>query len=177
MLSRKAEDYLEAIRLNPSYATAHHWYSDLLRYVGRYEEALRQNKLSQELDPLSLMIKANEASVLYRARQYDQAINVLQNLLDMDANFAPAHLILGLVYLEKGMSQEAVTELEKAVALFGDSPQFRACLAMGYASAGMRDAALEILEELTSEATPLRYHVAIVFSALGDEDQAIAWLQ
>jgi len=44
-----------AIELNPNYATAHHWYSELLMGLGRHEEALAEIRRALEIDPLSLL--------------------------------------------------------------------------------------------------------------------------
>src|SRR5205085_2467338 len=36
-------EYREAIRLDPNYATAHHWYAQFLCYRGRFDEALAES--------------------------------------------------------------------------------------------------------------------------------------
>jgi TolB-like protein len=49
-----ADEYCrKAIELRPNYATAHHWYSELLLRLGRAEEGLAEAKLAKQLDPLS----------------------------------------------------------------------------------------------------------------------------
>src|SRR5262249_9473003 len=48
------QGYLRAIELKPNYATAHHWYAMFLSAMGRTDEARREIKLAQDLDPLSL---------------------------------------------------------------------------------------------------------------------------
>jgi len=49
-----AEDgFQDAIRLNPSYASAHLWYSHYLSMRKRPDEALREVRLAHMLDPLS----------------------------------------------------------------------------------------------------------------------------
>ena len=39
------ESYRRAIELNPSYATAHQWYGEMLTGMGRHEEAMRLSDL------------------------------------------------------------------------------------------------------------------------------------
>jgi len=173
--SNVERDFKRAIELNPSYATAHQWYAELLTLMGRHEEAVVEIRLAQELDPLSLIANAIEGWVLYYARQYDQAIEELQQVLDMDPNFPNTHGFLGWVYLEKGMYQEAVTEWEKATALSGGA--FDTGPALAYAAMGKRGEALEILEELKLETPPPAYDVARLNLALGDEEEALAWLE
>ncbi len=49
--------YRRAIALNPSYATARHWYGgDLLGMLGRFDEAQEQMEIAVKLDPLSGII-------------------------------------------------------------------------------------------------------------------------
>ena len=39
------KEYTRAIQLNPNYATAHHWYSNLLSDLGRREEAIAEKNM------------------------------------------------------------------------------------------------------------------------------------
>ena len=55
-------------------------------------------KLAQELDPLSLIVNTAVGMVFYFSRQPDPAIEQLRKTLEMDPNFVPARLQLGVVY-------------------------------------------------------------------------------
>src|SRR5262249_60504183 len=66
--------FKRAIELNPDYAMAHNWYSQYLSFMGRTDEAIREAKRAQEIDPLSLFNNSTIGFVLYLARRYDQAI-------------------------------------------------------------------------------------------------------
>jgi len=67
-------DFRRAIELNPNYATAHHWYALVLMSLARFDEAIKEIKRAQELDPLSLVINRNVGTVFLHARLYGQAI-------------------------------------------------------------------------------------------------------
>jgi tetratricopeptide (TPR) repeat protein len=69
------------------------------------------------------------------ARRYDQAIVEYRKSLDLDPNFAPAHLVLGQAYEQKGMLKEAAAELEHAVTLSGCGAIYLASLAHAYSGA------------------------------------------
>ena len=57
-------EYLTAIRLNPSYATSHHWYGiTLLAPLRRLGEALEEIRRARECDAISLSIRRDEALV------------------------------------------------------------------------------------------------------------------
>src|SRR5207302_2697770 len=81
------KEYRRAIELNPSYATAHEWYSESLALQGRFQEALAESEHARELDPLSLIIAADNGAILYFSRQYDAAIARFRTVLDMDPGF------------------------------------------------------------------------------------------
>ena len=171
--------FKRALKLNPGYATAHHWYAEHLAAMGRRDEALAQMKRALELDPLSLIINTLAGWVYYRARNYDQAIAELQRTLEMDPNFVPAHLFLGWSYLQKGLYKEAVSEFESAKQFSESDTVALAGLGHVYAKAGQTSKARKVLSELkelskTSFVSP--YDIALIYVALGDRDKAFEWL-
>jgi TolB-like protein/Flp pilus assembly protein TadD len=169
-----------AIELNPSYPVAHQWYALLLSSLGRHDEAIAEAKRAHELDPLSLQSDAQVGLHYYFARQYDQAIQRLHQTLELDPNFPPAHYWLGIAYLEKGASQEALEALQTAVRLSGSSGLFEPDLARAYGLTGKRDAARRILGEL-QELSRKKYvpadSIAIIYIGLGDKNRALEWLE
>jgi len=69
----------------------------------------------------------------YMARDYSRAIDQNRNSVELDPNFAAAHLLLGEDYLGAGLHSEAVNELKKAANLSGDSPLYTAQVAVALA--------------------------------------------
>ena len=110
--------------MNPSYATAHHWHAEHLGFRGRFEEAWRESERAHELDPLSLIIAADNGVLLYYARQYDRAIAQFRSVLDMDPHFSRAEMVI-FAYVEKGMFAEALAAAE---ALLRNDPRFQKLL-------------------------------------------------
>ena len=103
------KEFRRAIDLNPNYATAHHWYGEeVLAAMGRSAEAVAELKRAEELDPLSRAISTTHGYVLYLARENDAAISQLRKTLELDANFAVAHMYLGRAYAQKKMSSGRV---------------------------------------------------------------------
>jgi serine/threonine protein kinase/tetratricopeptide (TPR) repeat protein len=179
-LPASERDFLHAIELSPGYATAHQWYAICLTVMGRHEEAVAEAKRAQELDPLSLIINAGLAMRFYYMRQYDRAIEQLRKTLEMDPNFVVAHEYLGRAFEQKGMYSEALEEFELGKTLSRGGAAFPARLGRAYALAGRKDAALQMLRELSELATK-RYvspfQFAMVSTAMGDNDQAFRWLE
>jgi TolB-like protein len=64
----KAErEFREAIDLKPNYAAAHNWYAAFLNVMVRFDEAAKEQRVAEELDPLSLTIAMNAADPYYFA--------------------------------------------------------------------------------------------------------------
>ncbi len=172
--------FQRALRLNPNYPNAHQYYGAFLSSMGRFDEAIREAKRGQELDPLSLRGNLDVGFFLHNARRDDEAIPWFRRVLDMDPTFLRTHWVLGLALVQKKRYDEAITELQKAVELSGSGPAQLGSLGYAYAVAGRRAEALEIVEKLKESS---REHyvppatVSIVFSGLGEKDQAMAWLE
>jgi len=174
------KEFERAIALNPGYATAHHWYAWHLALVRRYDEALVEMRKAQNLDPLSLVINADLAELLGLAHAYDEAIQQSRRTLELDPGFGLAHNHLGQAYLQKQMINEAIAELQKAVALSGGGATCVANLARAYMAAGRRSDAMALLVDLRKRSSPLHSYaseVAVIYTALGDFDQAMTWLE
>ena len=150
--------------------------------MGRHDEAIAEAKRAQELDPLSVRLAADVGYQLYFARRYDEAIEQFKKKIAMDPNYPPTHARLGITYLQKGMYEEAILELEKARALDNspERPGRFAWPAYAYAVSGQRDKAERMLAELKEQAKqrhipPISF--AIIYTGLGEKDQAFAWLE
>jgi serine/threonine protein kinase/Tfp pilus assembly protein PilF len=169
-------DYKRAIELNPSYATAHHWYAFHLTGLGRHDEAIAEIKIAQELDPLSLIISRNLGMFFYYARQYDKAIEAFQRTIDMDPSFSEAHFGLGVAYFQKSMYEEALAEFQKEISQTGIGIT---AIGITYAKMGRRDEAQQVLDDLINRSkeewvSPIG--MARLYFALGENDQGFKWL-
>lgn len=173
-------EFNRALQLSPGYPTARHWYSLHLTRLGRNKEAEEQSKRALELDPLSLIINTDAGETYYCARKPDEALLHLHRALDLDPDFAEAHLVLGKVYELKGEFSKAVAEYGIANRLFGDAPNVRALQGHALARAGKRDEAQAVAAKLEKSETR-RYvsgvDIAIVYCGLGESDKAMDRLE
>jgi len=174
------KEFRRAIELNPGYATAHHWYAWHLALLHRYDEAIVEMRKAERVDPLSLVINADLAELLALAHSYDESILQSQKTIEMEPNFGLAHNHLGQAYLQKHMTDQAIAELQKAVTLSGRSPTCMANLARAYVASGSRSEADMLLGELkkrSSVGQSYASEIAVIYTALGDSNQAMAWLE
>lgn len=174
-------EFLQAIELNPNHAETRHWYSIYLAHLGRHAEALREARLAQELDPVSVLMSQTTGMVLCLAREYDQAIEALMKTLEMDRNFVSAISTLGLVYAEKGMYESAVEHFEKVMTLVGKAPRveasIKAMIGYAYAASGKTFEALELAGEVSTLSGAPPFYIAAIYATLGEKDQAFEWLE
>jgi len=169
-----------SIALNPGYPVGHQFYADYLKATGRFDEALAEMRQALELDPLSMALNTGLGHVLYLARDYDAAIEQYRIALKIDPTFGPAHLWFGRPYLQKGLYDEAIAEIRLAVTASNASTISLAVLAHAYASAGRSGEARRILADLLERSRTKylpSYWLALVYTGLGEPDEAIAWLE
>jgi tetratricopeptide (TPR) repeat protein len=147
--------------------------------MGRTEEAMNEIRRAQELDPLSLIINVAVGYLAYLARRYDEALKECRKVLEMDSSFPPVHMALAVIYHQTGMRDEAVAEYEKIFDLDGDAETARAVretfAASGY-EAAMRAVVGRMLNRPGNLQPPLGF-IAQTLARLGDNDQAIAYLE
>jgi TolB-like protein/Flp pilus assembly protein TadD len=174
-------EYKRALELNPGDPRAHHWYAGYLMYVGRFEDGISEARRARDLDPLSLPVNNALAGRLLVAGRYDEALEQVQKTLELNPHFAPAHQTLGWVYLNKGKHAEAIQEFQQALQLSGtDDTDLVLDLGFAYATAGNREEARRILaklKKLHERGLVPSGSIAILYGALGELDEAFAWLE
>jgi len=173
-------EFKSAIACNPNYPTAHQWFALCLAAQERFDEALSELEIAQNLDPLSLIIHASRGLTSFFAGDFDRMISENQKILEMDAGFTLSYYELGLAFTEKKMFEEAISAMEKVVELTGESPRMSAHLGSTYAASGNVKEAEIILRNLLKEAqkdyvSPL--DIAMIYARLDKKDEAFEWLE
>jgi serine/threonine protein kinase/Tfp pilus assembly protein PilF len=177
---RAENEFIRAIELNPSYATARTWYAEHLWSIGRHDVSIQQAKLALELDPLSPMISTILGVAFYFAGDYDRAISQYLKTLENTPNFQRAINWLGFSYVKKAMYPEAIEHFQSVIKLSDGQSADLAALGYVYALAGQRDEAEAVLRQLES-LSDQRYvspvDMAMLHVGLDNIDQAIEYLE
>lgn len=171
-------EFQRAIELNPNYATAHHWYAEHLTWLGRFDEALQESERARQLDPLSLIIAADNGAILYYSRQYDRAIAQFLAVREMDPNFPRSYLI-DAAYEQKGQCNAARTNVEKLHAI-AESAWVLAEIVIVDACSGERTEARQAMSRLLKLNRHQQIDSAVLleaYASLRDKDQAFAYLE
>ena len=173
-------EFRQAISMDPTYATAHHWYAmSCLAPLGRLDEALNEILTAQSLDPVSPIISRDVAVIYYYRREFESALEQCDQTIELNPHFPAAFWILGLIQEQRKDYQEAKAAFQRASHLTSDSPRKHAALGHLYAVSGQRKLCFETLHELEQ----LRAHryvspfdIASIHFALGQNDTAFEWL-
>jgi TolB-like protein/DNA-binding winged helix-turn-helix (wHTH) protein len=173
------KEYRRALQLDPDYATAHQWYAECLGFQGRLDEAFAESERARKLDPLSLIIAADNAALLYYSRQYDRAIDEFRRVLEMEPNFPRAYIVI-YPLVEKGLFAEALADVDNWSRL-GDSPWPLAVQVYVYARSGQMAQARRSLKKLEQMDRQPQYldPAAMLMAHVGldNKEETFTWLQ
>jgi eukaryotic-like serine/threonine-protein kinase len=179
---REAEKELKrAIELKPDFAEGHALYSKLLDATGRVDEAIVEQKRASEVAPHTPHRGGRSffGEKHFHARRYDLAAEEFRKSVENDPGNPNEHIGLGEVYVQQKKLAEAVAEARKAKALIQNN--FKQLTRVGaiLAAAGDTEEATKILVEAKkrqSKVPILAHNIALIYAALGNNTEAIAWL-
>ena len=171
--------YRRAIELNPGYPTGHQLYAEYLRDMGCFEEALKEIRKAQELDPLSPLYVLVEGIVLIASRRPAEASALYDRLVGTHPNYPAGYLYRGLAYLHEGRYEATLEAMDQA------DPQrdFPDALAIRGMALGCLDRKKELqtlLEEfnrLSERRYVSSFHWAFIHLASGDLERALDLLE
>jgi tetratricopeptide (TPR) repeat protein len=167
-------EYVKAIALDSSFATARYWHAQLLHHNGRFDESFREAQRAIALEPASLTFRAGTTLHLVASRRLDAADSAFRVVNAFDSTAA-------LVLLDKGNLEIARQRYGDAVATFerlAKVPNLTSGLKLGslayaYALAGRAADARAALARLPSDTLLACAEAAAALDALGDRDAAV----
>jgi TolB-like protein/Flp pilus assembly protein TadD len=170
-----------ALELDPSSPLVRVRYaiSDLLPH-GQLKEAIAEVERALEFDPLSCMLHFWLSIFLWLARDYDRAMREARFIERLDPEFSGAQMVLGNVFRESGMLEDAIVAHRRAVDLSGGMPQMMGLLGLDMARSGNTAEARSLLHRL--QATASQTYVsptsfAWIHLGLGEIDDAFVWME
>ncbi|MFI4975520.1 MAG: tetratricopeptide repeat protein [Caulobacterales bacterium] len=175
-------EFERAIELDPSSATAHHWFATFLSVRGQYARSIAEIDKAAALDPQSLAIVSDRAFLVYLAGRKEDGMAALKAIGRAHPEFLSPHNYLARIAYFEGRDQDFIDESRRAAALTGDRQRLAivAAASRGYAASGHTGLLRAVLEEQIRQfrlgvVTP--YRVAQTCALLGDSAQAISYLQ
>jgi TolB-like protein len=171
-----------AIALKPSYAWARSSLGDLLRPQGRVKEAIEQQRMALELDPLSPVINVTLATSLAAARRSDES-RVLYERALAAGDQALAHFALTVWGKQMGLTGEEMGDhaVSFARSMGVRDPEVARVLGIALASDQVDDAlmstARDAVATLAADSVFTLRNIAALYANLGDHESALEWLE
>jgi tetratricopeptide (TPR) repeat protein len=140
---------------------------------GRMEEAMDLARRAQEIDPLNPGAHVNRGRVESWASNLSAACEGYLRALELSPGTASLHSSLGLLYLRRGMGEEAIAEIKKEA-----SAGYREyALAIAYHALGMQRESDEALARVLQEGEQWGFQFAAAHASRGERDEAFRWLE
>ena len=172
-----------AVELSPSSETSHHWHAEILMQLGRYEEAHAADLRALELSPRAPVYHHIHAWSHNMRAEYDSAAAIERELQrwDPDNVFSDRQLLIALFgsayagdreELTRTMLRSARTELDSV-----NHMAFVAAYLDAEHDPSRREQALALMSSLNLAGGFNRNLVPLLYTRLGDEENALAELE
>jgi TolB-like protein/tRNA A-37 threonylcarbamoyl transferase component Bud32/Flp pilus assembly protein TadD len=129
-------EYLAAEAADPRSVSAHQWHGDNLALLARGDEAIREGRMSVDLDPLSAVAANDLAYTLLTAGQFDEAVRVARRSVEIDSTLGYATQYLGLALAFAGKRDSSQLVFERFFQLDSTVPFARAAHVWEFALGG-----------------------------------------
>jgi tetratricopeptide (TPR) repeat protein len=162
-------EFNRSIELNPNYPTAHHWYGLYLGEMGRFDQAIAEEKRALILDPVSVPIYADLGRVYFYARRYNESLAQYQKAIELGPEWGSFYAELSMLYEQLGMYEEMIQTLEKLTR----EPQTE--LRQAYSANRMNDYWRKTVVGAERRGVSFSGHsyLAGLYAKLGERDKAI----
>jgi tetratricopeptide (TPR) repeat protein len=171
--------FRRALELNPSYAEAHAYYSHLLAFLARPDEAMEQAELAVDMDPLNPLIRAMSCVTLRLVGRYDAAIARCEEALRADPMYPLALRGLASALRDSGRQDEYLEHNIAFLRSRGDEERAQV-LEEGYDEGGF-ERAMALAAELLVARSGVEFvqpqDVAHAFADAGEAERALDWLE
>jgi TolB-like protein len=171
--------FRHALTLSPGNAEAVNQYAQFLGTVGQTEQCLREIERAQQLDPLSPIIGVIRTGTLLTLHRDDAATAQVESVMAAHPDFAPAHAVAILLYVDGKLYPQAETHLRALAKINGQDPDVKGLIARGMADPAQRAAAVQAMETSPDNSDlrgdPVVYSFYLM--SLGERDRALDQLE
>jgi DNA-binding winged helix-turn-helix (wHTH) protein/TolB-like protein/Tfp pilus assembly protein PilF len=165
----------QAVQVDPNSSTAHVAYSWVLRYTGRYDEALAEIRTAINLEPVSYVNQRDYGYALYRVGRLDEAAAQWKRLLDLDPMDPQPYNQLVRISQAQGKEAEALEWFLKFITLKQSGPETVERYTNVYQTSGWRGVLLERAKD--PKLTNGDFQIATLYAHAGEKDKAFEYLE
>lgn len=172
-------EFKKAIELNPNFPEARAYYSHLLFFLKRPEEALDQIQDALKLDPFNPLFQSLYSMDLLYLERYDDVISMMEKNLEISPGDRVSLSTLRSAYHQNGMFEEAIEAWRKTFEVNRDEEAIET-LMNGYAIGGYENA-LKKVAELYIERSKTEYvtpwQIGTLYTRAGMQSEALKYLE
>jgi TolB-like protein/Tfp pilus assembly protein PilF len=168
-----------AVELNPSYATAHHWFFSFLYSSARLDEAREQLFIAMQLNPFSPAITSASAMYFLVRGDVDRSIEQCRKAIDLEPNYTTSYEILWTALDAKGRTADAFHAYERLLSA-RDYSAAAALAGSVFRRSGYRAALMAAGDALALDPEAGKVEVELIaatFTAAGEYEKALQWLE
>jgi tetratricopeptide (TPR) repeat protein len=110
LLDEAADELAQALALDPELAKIHYFLGVTAKERGQYDEALERFRAAAAQYPRDRVVRNAIGRTLFLQRRFQEAVDEIQNVLDIDPEDLMAHYNLMLCYKGLGLTDEAEIE-------------------------------------------------------------------
>ncbi|MBP8098128.1 MAG: hypothetical protein KAY03_02305 [Arenimonas sp.] len=169
-----------ALELSPAFATAYQWSAEPTLLTGDADAAIALLHRARELDPLSMIMRAQLGHTMAVAGRGDEAISGLREAVALDPDFLRTRLALLRVLLDAGHNDEALQQGRHLAAKNPDYVPGLAALGLCLGRMGQADEARALLARLDGQRKSRfvsSLELARISAGLGDRDTTLRYLE
>ncbi len=167
-----------AVELAPRSAEAHTWRGGLLAALGRHDEAIASTETALALDPTSPVTNAALAWRLFQARHNDAAVAQSHRAVELAPDYYDAWDNLKWIQNTLGHEAEAVAAWIRAEELASGDGEGVERVYREHGLPGLhRESIRSQLERLSLGRYQSPYDLVLEYTALGETDEAMMWLE
>ncbi|MGB5430393.1 tetratricopeptide repeat protein, partial [Eudoraea sp.] len=177
---QKAEkEFLKAIEINPNYAFSQAYYSHFLAIMGDPEKGLPHSELAMELDPFNTLYMSIHGQALKNAGKFNEALELLLKLYDIEPDQGIALPALWAVYHELGDKEKALDIAKKIYELKENELALNA-IDQGFEEGGYNLAMQRTAEMMITERDSIYFpswQIFTLYCRAGMKEEALEWLE
>lgn len=169
----------KGIELDPNSPHVHRVYSVFLNAMARFDESFAEIKTAIDLEPTSVLNHKIYTMNLYFARRYDEAIAEGQRTVEMDPDLGMAYGWLMRSYQMKGDVNNAFEWFLRSPGIRLKNPEKIPLWKEIYARSGWHGILQQRIKDTREQLNGYdkAWELSALYNELGDEEQAMAYLE
>ncbi|MBT8223446.1 MAG: hypothetical protein KJN96_09785 [Eudoraea sp.] len=176
----KAEkEFLKAIEINPNYPFSQAYYSHFLAIMGDPEKGLPHSELAMNLDPFNTLYMSIHGQALKNARKYDEALELLLKLYEIEPDQGIGLPAIWAVYHEMDNKPKAFEIANKIYQLRGNELALQS-LKQGYEEGGYHLAMARTAEMMIAHRDSIYFpswQIFTLYCRAEMKEEAMDWLE